>query len=254
MPSGRSENNSEIYPIDANRLVTALAGRDLDFFNARSTKIHLSLGQVLAEPGDEFEFCYFPVRGVVSMVTLMFSGARAEVGLVGTEGMVGYNALLGDTRAPHQALVQGTGEALRLPVSDLIKLRDQSEAAELLFLRYINSFMIIVSQGAACNALHKAETRMARWILLVQDRLQGDALPITHEFLANMLGIRRATVTVVANVLEEEGLVSLGRREIKVLDREGLLKASCECYKSMCDATEHSLFSARSSKIGTDAY
>ena len=238
MPSGRSsEKKNETYPIEANRLVSALSTQDQEFFLARSTKMQLSLGQVLAEPGEQFEFCYFPVRGVISMVTLMASGAGAEIGLVGSEGMVGYNALLGDTRAPHQALVQGSGEAIRISAADLIKLRDHSEEAETLLLRYINSFLSIVSQGAACNALHKVEARMARWILLVQDRLHGDSLPITHEFLANMLGIRRATVTVVANVLEQAGLVSLGRREIRVLDRDGLLKASCECYNTMHDVT-----------------
>jgi CRP-like cAMP-binding protein len=237
MPVGRSEKRTETYPIEANRLVSALASHDQEFFIGRTTRVQLSLGQILAEPGEENEFCYFPVRGVISMVTLMSSGTGAEVGLVGTEGMVGYNALLGDTHAPHQALVQGSGEALRITASDLVKMRDQSEAAEQLLLRYINSFLTIVSQGAACNALHKAEARMARWILLVQDRLHGDSLPITHEFLANMLGIRRATVTVVANVLEQAGLVSLGRREIRVLDRDGLLKASCECYNTMHDAT-----------------
>ena len=237
MPSGRSEKRTDTYPIESNRLVNALSGQDQEFLLTRSTRFQLSLGQILAEPGEELEFCYFPLRGVISIVTLMSSGAGAEVGLVGSEGMVGCNVLLGDTRAPHQALVQGSGEALRITVGDLIKLRDHSEAAERLLFRCVNSFMTIVSQGAACNALHKAEARMARWILLVQDRLHGESLPITHEFLANMLGIRRATVTVVANVLEQAGLVSLGRREIKVLDRNGLLKASCECYKTMYDAT-----------------
>jgi CRP-like cAMP-binding protein len=243
MPSGHSEkrNGNGTYPIEANRLVSAFSSKDQEFFLARTTSVQLSLGQILAEPGEDSGFCYFPTRGVISMVTLMSSGAGAEVGVVGSEGMVGYNALLGDTRAPHQALVQGSGEALRISAADLIKMRDQSEAVELVLLRYINSFLTIVSQGAACNALHKAEARMARWILLVQDRLHEDSLPITHEFLANMLGIRRATVTVVANVLEREGLVKLGRREIRVLDREGLLKASCECYKTMHDVTARTL-------------
>jgi CRP-like cAMP-binding protein len=243
MPTGRSEkrNGNGTYPIEANRLVSAFSPQDQEFFLSRTTSVELSLGQILAEPGEDSGFCYFPIRGVISMVTLMSSGAGAEVGVVGTEGMVGYNALLGDTRAPHQALVQGSGEALRITASDLIKMRDHSETVELLLLRYINSFLTIVSQGAACNALHKAEARMARWILLVQDRLHGDSLPITHEFLANMLGIRRATVTVVANVLEQAGLVQLGRREIRVLDRDGLLKASCECYKTMHEITARML-------------
>jgi len=235
MPTGRSEkrNGNGTYPIEANRLVSAFSTQDQEFFLSRTTSIQLSLGQILAEPGEDSGFCYFPTRGVISMVTLMSSGSGAEVGIVGTEGMVGFNALLGEARAPHQALVQGSGEALRITVDDLVKMRDQSEEVEQLLLRYIHSFLTIVSQGAACNALHKAEARMARWILLVQDRLHEDSLPITHEFLANMLGIRRATVTVVANVLEQAGLVSLGRREIRVLDREGLMKASCECYKAM---------------------
>ena len=243
MPSGRSKKRNEIYPSDSNRLVSALSPADREFFDSKATKTKLVLEQVLYEQGDRIDQCYFPTKGVVSMVTMMSNGAGAEVGLIGTEGMIGYSALLGHVQMPHEALVQGNGEAYKIAVGDLLKLRDNSKEAELLLLGYINSFLAFVSQSAACNALHKAETRLARWILLVQDRMHDDALPITHEFLANMLGIRRATVTVVANVLEEAGLISLGRREIRVLDREGLLKASCECYTAMTEATARALAS-----------
>jgi len=237
MPIGRSTNKSDVYPINGNRLVSALSTEDRDYFLSKSTLIELTLGEVLSEPGDATEFCYFPLKGVISLVTLMTSGAGAEVGIVGTEGMVGFNVLLGTPNAPHQALVQGPGSALRIPSADLLKLSYQSKDAHELLLAYISSVVTLISQGAACNALHKAEVRLARWILLVQDRMNGDALPITHEFLANMLGIRRATVTVVANMLEQDGLISLGRRDIRVLDRDRLVKISCECYKTMSDAT-----------------
>jgi CRP-like cAMP-binding protein len=241
MRNARGNGTSDLYPADSNRLISALSRQDQEFFHSKSTRVEMKLGEVLAEPGDTIKYCYFPVSGVISMITLMSSGAGAEVGLVGTEGMFGYSVLLNDPRTPHQALVQGKCEAHRIPTVDLLTLCDDSKSAAALFHRYISGMMSVVSQGAACNALHKAEARMARWILLVQDRLHGDMLPITHEFLANMLGIRRATVTVVANVLEEQGLVALGRREIRVIDRDGLLKASCECYTAMTEATSRSV-------------
>ncbi len=241
MPIGRSKNKSDIYPANRNRLVSALSLEDQEFFLSKSTRIELCLGEILVEPGDIIDFCYFPTKGVISLVTLMTSGAGAEIGIVGSEGMFGLNVLLENPITPHQALVQGPGAALRIAPADLMKLCDQSEDAKQLLFAYMSTFITLISQCAACNVLHNAEARLARWILLVQDRMNGDALPITHEFLANMLGIRRATVTVVANVLEKEGLISLGRRDIRVLDRERLLRVSCECYKTMSDATQRDL-------------
>jgi CRP-like cAMP-binding protein len=242
MPSGRITKKSEKFPSDQitsgqNLLVDSLSPADQKFFLAHSTTIDLRLRQILLEPGAETEYCYFPTRGVLSIVAIMSSGEGAEVGLVGTEGMVGVGVLLGERRQPQQILVQGDGEAHRIASSDLVELCEKSEDAKALLMRYANGFLNFVAQGAACNALHKAEERLARWILLVQDRMQSDTLPITHEFIANMLGTRRATVTVVANQLEQAGLIRLGRREIRVIDRAALVLASCECYSIMTNAT-----------------
>jgi CRP-like cAMP-binding protein len=220
-----------------NHLVAALSAGDQEFFLAKTSKVELTVGLVLSEPNDPQKFAYFPNSGVISIVSLMRSGSGAEVGLIGSEGMVGVGFLLGGDHLPHQALVQGPGDAYRIAVADLLTLCDGSRKANALLLRFTGGFLNFVAQGAACNALHSAEERLARWILLVQDRLHKDAVPITHEFIANMLGTRRATVTVVANVLEHQGLIALGRREIRVLNRDGLLKASCECYSAMRDAT-----------------
>jgi len=236
MPSGRVPKKSDILLSGQNRLVSAFPPDDQRSFLEQSVRIELHLGQVLCEAGEDLEFCYFPCRGVISIIALMSSGCGAEIGLVGTEGMVGIGALLGDAKLHQQALVQGDGEAFKIPTASLLALRDRSQAVQEVLLGFANSFMNFTAQGAACNALHKAEERLARWILLVQDRLQSDVLPITHEFIADMLGTRRATVTVVANQLENEGLIALGRREIRVLNRAGLVLASCECYGVMTRA------------------
>lgn len=176
---------------------------------------------------------YFIERGLVSLLTTLEDGTSIEVGLAGREGASGVSSLLGAKAATHQAVVQMDGRALRMRAEDAREAFARHEEFRRATLRYARALFAMTAQTAACNALHTIEERLARWLLLCWQRGGSDVLPLTHEMLSSMLGVRRSGVTVAAGVLQRAGLIRYSRKDIVILDRERLEAASCECFRSM---------------------
>jgi CRP-like cAMP-binding protein len=190
----------------------------------------MKLRDVLNEAGQPIEFCYFVNSGLASILTVMKTGKSVEVGLSGKEGFVGLPVIVGFSTSATRALVQIAGAAFRLPTAELAKaLRTCPQLGKSL-QQYAQQFALQATQGAACNRLHEIDARLARWLLMSQDRIGGDVVPLTQEFLAHMLGTRRASVTVAAGILQKAGLIKYTRGGITVTDRPKLLAAACECY------------------------
>ena len=188
-------------------------------------------GAILYEPYETAEYVYFPLSCVVSIVNTVEGGSTVEVGTVGNEGMAGIAVYLDSGITPNRTLVQVAGRMGRLPAEVLIAAAERSPAVRKILNRYTLAFLAQVSQTAACNRAHNIDERCARWLLMTHDRVHGDNFSLTHEFLAFMLGVRRAGVTVAAGILQKAGLISYKRGSITILDRRGLEKAACDCYR-----------------------
>lgn len=193
--------------------------------------VSLELKRVLYEPGARVNYAYFPNDGVLSHLTVMEDGAGIELATVGNEGMVGLSILLGITESLSRVVVQVPSGCLRMRADRLKAAIGQDTPLRRLLLLYNGAYIVQVSQGVACNGLHSVQRRCCRWLLMTQDRVVAEEFPITHEFLAQMLGVRRSSVTQVLGPLQEEGLVRYHRGRMVVIDRAGLEAASCECYR-----------------------
>jgi len=193
--------------------------------------VALPSGEKLYKSGDAIQYVYFPGEGLVSLVTHMNNGTTVEVGLIGRDGMVGIPVLLGDDIAFEEAVVQiaGSGMRMRSAVFKQGLKRNHSPLLTQLLL-YTRSLMKQVARTAACNRIHTVEERLARWLLMCHDRMESDELPLTQEFISNMLGTRRASVGTAATGLQTEGLIRYSRGHISILDRVGLEETACECY------------------------
>ena len=190
----------------------------------------IDFGDVLYEPGDPIQHVYFPNNCVVSLLTLVEGERALEVGLVGREGMVGVSLALGSGVSPVRALVQGAGTAMRMKAARFRQELRKSLPLQSAVHRYANALMVQVSQTAACNRFHMADARLARWLLMMRDRGRSSHIHLTHEFLSAMLGVRREGVTVAAGKLQAAGLIQYSRGNIRILDHQGLVSASCACY------------------------
>ena len=218
-------------PPTANRILNALSPAEYARLAPHLEPVSLSGGEVLYRPDEATTHVYFPNRGTVSVVSVFEDGGSVEVGIVGNEGLFGVSVLLGSVTSPLEALVQLPGDALRIR-ADLLKQEFKKCSALLdLILRYTQAFIIQIAQAAACNRAHQVEGRLARWLLMCQDRARADKLELTHEFIAAMLGIRRAGVTEAAGALQRAGIIKYHRGHITIIDRKGLEAASCECYR-----------------------
>jgi len=226
---------------DGNCLLDALAPDDMARLRPHLELVLLSQRQVLSEPRKLIEHAYFPRQGFVSLVQPMADKSMVEVGIIGREGFVGSPILLGVGMSPVMAMVQAPGEALRIPASVLLKGAADSGELSGLLLRYVQALHVQVTQTAACNGRHALAERLARWLLTAHDRVAGDDLPLSHEFLAMMLGMRRSGVTVAVGALKKAGLIDNGHARITILDRQGLEAAACECYRAVRDEYEHLL-------------
>ena len=193
--------------------------------------VELKSGQGLLEAGELIECIWLPHDCVTSTVVDTPEGTTIEVGLMGTEGLVGLSLLLGSTRSNTTVIVQIPGTATRMHAGDFIKyvVDPRGEFFELL-LRYTDAFMAMVAQTATCNSLHAVDERLARWILMTHDRTGHDEMPLTQEFLAYMLGVRRASVSMSASGLQQRELIKYSRGQITVVDRHGLEDVTCACY------------------------
>ncbi len=214
-----------------NMILAALPRNEYQRLLPELELISLPLDAVLYKSGEFIEYVYFPDKGVVSLVTNMQDGTTIEVGLIGREGMVGIPVLLGDDIAFEEAIVQIAGGAMRMR-SDVFKRSLKANHSPLLtqLLLYTRTLMKQVAQTAACNRLHTVEKRLARWLLMCQDRMETGELMLKQEFIANMLGTRRASVGSAAAGLQAEKLIRYSRGRISVLNRKELEEFVCECY------------------------
>jgi CRP-like cAMP-binding protein len=216
-----------------NLLLALLPAKDLALLAPHLKDIVLEQGAVLQEQGERIEQVYFPRDGIVSLLAVMRQGDAIETATIGYEGAVGTFAALGSRRAHTRAIVQVRGVASRIAASRFRKVAEQSEAVCRIAVRYGEMLLIQVQQTAACNALHPVEARLSRWLLQARDRLESNKINLTHEFLSQMLGVRRTTVTVVANMLQQAGLIRYHRGQIEIVDWEGLQARACECYEAI---------------------
>src|SRR6266567_1811510 len=213
-----------------NRILAAVPQEDLDRFFASLQPVSLPLKHMLYRIDAPLDFVYFIEEGVASILTSMTDGSTIEVGMVGSEGIVGVAALMGGEASAQQIVMQVPGAALNMPTAKCREAFDQSPAFRAAVLRYVSAFLDLGAQTAACNRLHSIEQRCARWFLMALDRLDGDVMPMTHEFLASMLGVRRAGITETTGELQRSGLIRNHRGEVNVVDRPGLEALACECY------------------------
>jgi CRP-like cAMP-binding protein len=217
----------------ANRLLATLPEEDFTQFFAALEPIDLSLRQVIQDTGQSIEHVYFVESGVTSVLTIMANGSTIEVGMIGREGMVGIAALLDHEDPPTaHVIVQIPGSALKMPLALCKVAFDQSVAVRTAMLRFASSLLNMSAQTAACNRLHSVEQRCARWLLMAYDRVGSETMPMTHEFLASMLGVRRAGVTTAAGELQQAGLITYRQRSVTIRDPEGLILLACECYQA----------------------
>ena len=203
--------------------------------------VELPIRTLLHEQGEPPQYVYFLCSGITSVVVTMAEGGSAEVGLIGREGIVGAMQLLGPTPTPAQSFIQMEGTAQRIRLEDLKAMFITSNELRSRILEFVQQQNVTLEQIAACNKLHEAEERLARWLLMSRDRADQDTMTMTQEFMADMLGTRRTTVTLVASSLQERGLISYRRGRVTIVSRENLEKAACDCYR-VCKEALNSLY------------
>jgi CRP-like cAMP-binding protein len=213
-----------------NRLLGAMQAASLERIDPHLEPVELKLGALVCDAGGLLRHAYFPRGAVLSLLTVLENGSAIETANIGREGAFGLFAAMYSRVSFNRCLVQLEGGMVRCPIELLHSEFKRSEHLRDLFVSYSETLLSQVQQTVACNALHTTEERMCRWLLMMHDRAAGEALPYTHEFLSHMLGANRKSVTLAAQSLQMAGLINYHRGKIKVLDRRGLEKASCECY------------------------
>jgi CRP-like cAMP-binding protein len=213
-----------------NQILAALPPAEYEQLSPHLEHVHLSRGQVLYAAGELIDYVYFPINTMLSLVSQLPDGASIEVGVTGFEGVAGLPVILGVDRTPHECLTQIAGDARRLPAGALVSAFQHGGRLQALLLRFTQALLLQTSQVAACNDLHTLAERLARWLLMCQDRCICDELPMTHEFLSLMLGVRRAGVSEAAVVLQAEGVINYRRGHVTIMDRPRLELFACECY------------------------
>jgi CRP-like cAMP-binding protein len=214
-----------------NLFLASISSRSRDSLLARSTSVPLPLKKALYEPDRVPDFAYFLTSGIASVVMTMAQGESAEVAVIGSEGIVGSIHVLGSVPDQTRCFIQLTGTGLRIPLADLREAFRTSEEVRDRVLEFVQHQALSVSQIAGCNRLHGAEERLARWLLMFRDRVDTDTLQLTQEFLAEMLGSQRTTVTMVAGALQRSGLIEYRRGHVRIVSRENLEEAACDCYQ-----------------------
>lgn len=216
--------------LPGNHLIDLLPRKDRLRFLAACDNVELTLAEVLCEPGKPTKYVYFPSEGFISLIAVVKGSPGVEVGMVGREGMLGVQLALGVTTAPLHALVQGAGAALRIGTKAFKAELAASAALQNELNRYLYVLMSQLAESTACVRFHQIGPRLARWLLMSQDRSQASSFEVTQEFLAYMLGVRRVGITAAAGALQKSGLISYSRGKLTVLNRKGLERAACGCY------------------------
>jgi CRP-like cAMP-binding protein len=222
--------DSEAKQSTGNRLLAALPREEYELLKTDLKPVELSLGEILFEPPDVIRHVYFPTSSIISFLAELPDGDSVEVGLVGYEGMAGIDVILGAERASKVATVQNAGSALKMAAPALKEVFNRGGKFQKYLLQYTHGLMSQISASVLCNVRHTIDRRLARWLLMYHIRLNTDEFFLTHEFMANMLGIRRAGVSQVAKELQNEGLIDYRRGSFRILDREGLEVKACQCF------------------------
>ncbi len=225
-PAGSSGDGHAVK----NEILLALPRKESDLLFSKLILVKLRLHDVLQEAGEPIEFSYFPNTAMASVLNVMADGRSVEVGLAGKEGFVGLPLIAGFRTSPNRINTQSEGMAFKVDAEALGEILRQCPELARHLLRYSQVMAMEATQLAACNRLHEVDERLARWLLMSHDRIGTDALPLTQEFLAQMLGTRRASVSVAASILQRAGLIKYARGHVTILNRPGLEEATCECY------------------------
>ena len=218
-------------PRPANRILSALPHEEFERLRPKLREVSFQLAEIVYLPEQKMDYAYFVNRGIISWLAAVENGNTVEAGVIGPEGIAGVAIVLGASSTPLQGLAQSEVQASRIAAKDLLaEFRQNGKLSELI-LRFVQSMFTQVAQTAACNRLHTLDQRLARWLLMTHDRIGESTLPLTQEFLSRMLGVRRAGISVAANSLRQQALIDYHRGDIVVVDRPGVERLSCECYK-----------------------
>jgi len=224
-----------------NRLLLALPSRDLKRLMPKLEHINCQYRQILMDADSSLDHVFFPDSGVVSVVAVYPDGSIIEMATIGREGFTDVQAVFGAKTSSVRLLVQIQGSAAKISRAAFTQAMESMPSFRKLMYAYVQAFLAQVMASVACNGAHSLKQRLARWLLMMRDRSDDDALPITQDLLAEMLGVQRPTITNVAKELERDGLIKRGRRQVTILDRKRLTKASCECYQLVRDRVDHYL-------------
>ncbi len=214
-----------------NLILASLPPAERTYLLAHMERVNLPRGETVIEPEEAIPYVYFPVGALVSLVSITEEGRSVEAGTIGREGMAGLPVVLGAGTTPMRSVVQIEGGAYRMRAREAKAEFDGGGALQKALHRYIHALFVASAQAAACNRLHPMEGRLCRWLLVAGDGVQSESLPLTHEYLAIMLGVRRAGVTEACGLLRDQGLIDYTRGTIRLTDRGGLEEVACECYQ-----------------------
>ena len=218
-------------PRPANKILSALPQEEFDRLRPKLREVSFPIGKSIYLPEQEIDYVYFVNDGVVSWLASLADGSTVEAGVIGSEGVAGIPVILGVRSTPNEGLIQSDVKALRISAQDLQAEFKQGGKLSQLLLRFVHALFIQVAQTAACNRLHTLEQRLARWLLMTDDRTSGKRITLTQEFLSRMLGVRRAGVSVAATSLRQQRIIEYHRGEIVITDRPAMEQMSCECYR-----------------------
>lgn len=214
-----------------NDILRALLAAEYKHLSPRFESVDLKFGQIIYKADQVIEYVYFPETAVVAMIDAMEDGGTIEVGIIGHEGMVGINIFLGCLTTPDKAIVQIPGNAMRMKTSDLRKELRFGSPLQRLLLRYTQALLAIISQSVGCSQHHALSQRLVRWLLSISFYVESSEFEMSQQFIADMLGVRRVGITKAAGELQAAGLISYTRGRIHILDKAGLEKRCCECYR-----------------------
>lgn len=218
-----------------NRLIEGLPHEARNRILRLCEPVELEFGMIVCEADERFKYVYFPLTGFISLVATVKDHPPLEIGLIGSEGMLGATLALGVNSARLRGIVQGSGTALRMPATELQRELRSNFALRRVLKRYLYVLLAQLSQSTACGRFHEIKARLARWLLMTHDRAHADHFRLTHQYLANMLGVQRSAITIAAGALQRKKLISYKRGAISILSRRGLETASCECYQAAID-------------------